>query len=60
MTSVTIGVAKMPVKVFLFWAFSAALCVISAASALKQTVNAEDAEDAENAEKTHNRIYSSA
>jgi hypothetical protein len=44
MTSVTIGVAKMPVKTFLFWAFSAALCVISASSALKQTVNAEDAE----------------
>jgi len=44
MTSVTIGVAKMPVKTFLFWAFCAALCVITASSVLKQTINAEDAE----------------
>ena len=44
MTSVTIGGAKMPVKTFLVWAFSAALCVISASSAFEQVSNAESVE----------------
>ena len=39
MTSVTIGGAKMPVKIFLFWVLSASICATSASSAFHIRVN---------------------